>query len=63
MLALIDARLNEARFIAGDEYPIADITAFVAVDFMRVMRVRRPEGLWNLERWHREVSPRPSASA
>jgi len=38
MLALIDARLKEARFIAGDEYSIADITALVAVDFMRVMR-------------------------
>ena len=63
MLALIDARLKEARFIAGDEYSVADITALVAVDFMRVMRLRRPEGLGSLERWHREVSARPSASA
>ncbi len=63
MLVLIDARLEEARFIAGDEYSIADITALVAVDFMRVMRLRRPEGLGSLERWHREVSARPSASA
>jgi glutathione S-transferase len=63
MLALIDARLKEVRFIAGDEYSIADITALVAVDFMRVMRLRRPEGLGSLERWHREVSARPSASA
>jgi glutathione S-transferase len=63
MLALIDARLKEARFIAGDEYSIADITALVAIDFMRVMRLRRPEGLGSLERWHREVSARPSASA
>ena len=63
MLALIDARLKEARFIAGDEYSIADITALVAVDFMRVMRLRPPEGLGSLERWHREVSARPSASA
>jgi len=55
MLALIDVRLKEARFIAGDEYSIADITALVAVDFMRVMRLRRPEGLGSLERWHREV--------
>ena len=63
MLALIDARLKEAPFIAGYEYSIADITALVAVDFMRVMRLRRPEGLGSLERWHREVSARPSASA
>jgi glutathione S-transferase len=63
MLTLVDARLGAARFIAGDEYSIADITALVAVDFMRVMRLRRPEGLGNLDRWHREVSARPSASA
>jgi glutathione S-transferase len=63
MLALLDARLGEARFIAGDEYSIADITALVAVDFMRAARLRRPEGLANLERWHREVSVRPSAAA
>ena len=63
MLALLDARLGEARFIAGDEYSVADITALVAVDFMRAARLRRPEGLANLERWHREVSARPSAGA
>jgi glutathione S-transferase len=63
LLALIDARLEAAPFIAGDEYSIADITALVAVDFMRAARLRRPEGLGNVERWHREVSERPSASA
>jgi glutathione S-transferase len=63
MLALLDARLAEARFIAGEEYSIADITALVAVDFMRAARLRRPEGLANIERWNREVSARPSAAA
>jgi glutathione S-transferase len=63
MLALLDARLEEARFIAGDEFSTADITALVAVDFMRAVRLRRPEGLTNLERWHCEVSARPSAAA
>src|SRR5262249_40073968 len=61
MLALLDARLSESRFIAGDEFSIADITALVAIDFMRAGRLRRPEGLTNVERWHREVSARPSA--
>lgn len=63
MLGLLDARLAESRFIAGDEFSIADITALVAVDFMRAGRLRRPEGLTNVERWHREVSARPSAQA
>lgn len=63
MLALIDARLGEARFIAGEDFSIADITALVAVDFMRAVRLRRPQELTNVERWHREVSARPSADA
>jgi len=63
MLGLIDARLEQAHFIAGDYFSIADITALVAVDFMKAARLRRQEGLTNLERWHREVSARPSAAA
>jgi glutathione S-transferase len=63
MLGLIDARLGQARFIAGDDFSIADITALVAVDFMKAARLRRPEGLTNLERWHSEVSLRPSMAA
>ena len=63
MLALLDAELGRRRFIAGDDYSIADITALVAVDFMKPARIERPEGLANLDRWHREVSSRPSASA
>jgi glutathione S-transferase len=62
-LALIDARLGQTRFIAGEDYSIADITALVAVDFMRAARLRRQDGLTSLERWHREVSSRPSAAA
>lgn len=62
-LALLDQRLGEARYLAGDAYSIADITALVAVDFMRPARMARPEGLANLERWHADVSARPSAKA
>jgi len=35
----------------------------VAVDFARVARIQRPEGAKNLDRWHQEVSARPSAKA
>jgi glutathione S-transferase len=42
---------------------VADITALVALDFMKPARIERPEGLNNLARWHAEVSARPSAKA
>jgi glutathione S-transferase len=63
MLVLLDEVLQDRRFIAGADYSIADITALVAVDFMRAARLVRPAGLDNLARWHAEVSDRPSAAA
>lgn len=62
-LALLDGALGTTRFVAGDGYSVADITALVAVDFMKPARIQRPEGLKNLERWYGEVSSRPSAKA
>ncbi len=62
-LAMLDDELAGRRFIAGDAFSIADITALAAMDFMRPARIQRPEGLKNLERWYGEVSARPSAKA
>ena len=61
-------RLNEdlaqSRFVAGDAFTIADITALCAVDFASMAaRVPVPESCENLARWHAEVSERPSARA
>jgi glutathione S-transferase len=63
MLRLLDATLGTRAFIAGEDYSIADITALVAVDFMKPARIERPRDLVNLARWHEEVSARPSAGA
>lgn len=62
-LQRLDDRLAASRFIAGDRYSIADITALVAIDFMKPARLGRPENFPNVLRWHREVSSRPSAKA
>jgi len=59
----MDEELGKHRFIAGEDYSVADITALVAVDFARVARIQRSEGHKNLARWHAEVSARPSAKA
>lgn len=63
VLGILNAQLEGNRFVAGSDYSIADITALVAVDFMRVARIQRPQGLVALDRWHAEVSARPSAKA
>jgi glutathione S-transferase len=63
VLAMLDKELAGNAFVAGDAYTVADITALVAVDFMRPARIAIPETLANVKRWHAEVSARPSAKA
>lgn len=63
MLTLLDRHLVQSRFLAGDEFSIADITALVAIDFMKPARIVRPDGLSGLSRWYSEVAARPSYPA
>jgi glutathione S-transferase len=63
MLATMDGELATRPYIAGHAFSVADITALVGVDFMRVARIQRPPELEHLARWHAEVSARPSAKA
>ena len=62
-MALLDAQLENNRFLAGDTYSVADITAQVSVDFLRASKLSMPANLPHLARWHAEVSARPSATA
>jgi glutathione S-transferase len=63
VLRLMDGELGSHRYIAGDTFSVADITALCAIDFMRPARIERPANLANLQRWYGEVSGRPSAKA
>jgi glutathione S-transferase len=60
---MLDTRLAAHEFVAGEQFSIADITAVVAVDFARWIRLTVPEDLSHLRRWHAEISARPSAKA
>ncbi|NOD62478.1 MULTISPECIES: glutathione S-transferase family protein [unclassified Ruegeria] len=59
---LLEARLTESRFLAGDEFTLADISAFVFVDFSRVIKMRIPEGNAATTAWFENIKSRPSAS-
>jgi glutathione S-transferase len=62
-MKLLDRELKERPYVAGASYTVADITALVAVDFMRVSKLAVPDDLGNVRRWHEAVSARPSAAA
>jgi glutathione S-transferase len=63
MLHILDVQLHQHPFVAGARYSVADITALVAIDFMKPARIERPASLANVTRWYQEVAARPSAAA
>jgi len=63
ILKIMDDQLARRRFLAGEDYSVADITGLVAIDFMKPARIERPQGFKNLARWYEEVASRPSAKA
>ena len=59
-----DAWLQQHPWMAGERFTIADITAFCAVEFARLMKfVPGAEGLQALQAWRDRVAARPSAQA
>ena len=62
-IELLDRELHDRLFIAGDHFSVADITALVAIDFMKPAKLAVPEEFRNLRRWHAQVSARPSIKA
>jgi glutathione S-transferase len=60
-LELFERRLAETPWIAGARMTVADIVAYVGVDFARLIRFRPPEHLANFNRWLAEMRQRPAA--
>lgn len=58
----LDSHLSDRQFVAGEHYSIADITAWVTVEFSAWIKMGIPDDAPNLARWHQQISQRPSAS-
>lgn len=63
MLKKLDKQLASNKYIAGDEFSIADITAVCTLDFNKVNQIKADETLPNLQRWHAEMKQRDSYAA
>ena len=59
----LDRQLAANRFLAGDAFSIADITAYVAIDFAGRAEIEIPADCPDLAHWFAEVGERPSAAA
>lgn len=62
-LLILELQLAANPFVCGETLTVADITAGIAIDFMKPSRVPLPEELVNIRRWHGELSARPSWKA
>ena len=60
--AMLDERLAGRDFVGADQFSIADITAVVAVDFARVVKIKPGEQHPNLQRWRAAMAQRASMS-
>ena len=59
----LDADLAERDYVAGNRFTIADITAFAAIEFGRIVKFKPWEVHPNIARWRDAVKARPSADA
>jgi glutathione S-transferase len=59
---VLNERLADREFIATNRFSVADITAVVAVDFARVVKVKPGEQHPHLQRWRAAMALRPSMS-
>jgi len=57
----LDNELADREYLAGNFFSMADISAFVVVDFAAWIKIAVPEEADNLKRWYGAVAARPSA--
>ena len=62
-LEALNERLDESAFVAGPNYSVADITAFVSVEFAGWAKLNPAGGCRDLRRWLDAMRARPSAAA
>ncbi|MCK9685811.1 glutathione S-transferase family protein [Scleromatobacter humisilvae] len=59
---VLNEHLAAREFVATDRFSVADITAVVAVDFARVVKVKPGDEHPHLQRWRAAMAPRASMS-
>jgi len=58
---LLEQRLQDSPYVATADFSLADITAFVFVEFARVIKKRIPEENAASQAWFTAIKARPSA--
>jgi glutathione S-transferase len=59
----LDDQLEDNTFVTGEQFTMADITAYVMVEFGRWSKISVRDSQEHLQRWYDSVSQRPSTTA
>lgn len=62
-MKVLDAKIGDHPFVAGDTPTIADCTLFAALQFAEFGQIPIDPGLKNVHRWYESFKKRPSAAA
>jgi glutathione S-transferase len=62
-MVYLDDVLADNSFLAGEQFSMADITAFAGLAFADFAKVEIPESLSNLNAWRAKVASRPSIAS
>jgi glutathione S-transferase len=62
-LDMLEERLGDTDYLAGDEFTMADISALVTVDFAGWIKITPGAQRPALGIWHRRISSRPALAA
>ncbi|HEY4547729.1 MAG TPA: glutathione S-transferase family protein [Pedomonas sp.] len=60
---MLDTRLGESEYVGSDRFTIADITAFITLNFARWIKLSPGEQHTNIARWFEAVAARPASKA
>lgn len=60
---MLEQQLGEQSFLLGEQLTLADITAFVTIEFAAWIKQEIPEGHNRLQDWYLRVKSRPSAAS
>jgi len=61
-MVVLNERLDGRDYIAGGRFSVADITAVVAMDFARIVKVKPGEQHPHLLRWRAKIAERPATA-
>ena len=62
-MAYFDGVLEEQPYLAGDQFSMADITAYAGLAFADAVKLNMPSGCERLQLWRQRVAARPATMA